>query len=73
MKHGARPTLPASKAPLLLHLSPPPGLQLVEVQDTLRHPANPAHGGPDADVVVEARGPIRKMRQVLIAVLLLPL
>lgn len=73
MKHGARPTLPASKAPLLLHLSPPLGLQLVEVQDTLRHPANPAHGGPDADVVAEARGPIRKMRQVLIAVLLLPL
>lgn len=39
-------------------------LVLVEVQDTLRHPANPAHGGGDADVVAEARGPIRKMRQV---------
>lgn len=36
----------------------------IEVQDTLRHPANPAHGGRDADVVAEARGPIRKMRQV---------
>jgi len=39
-------------------------LQLIEVQDTLRHPANPPHGGPDADVVAQARGPIRKMRKV---------
>ncbi|PRW57358.1 amino acid permease 3-like [Chlorella sorokiniana] len=40
-------------------------LILIEVQDTLRHPANSAHGGLDADVVAEARGPIRKMRKAV--------